>query len=130
MAFVLELHTTSLQLCIKNYIVAIIREFDINTVIRQHRGKIICAFASEHPDLQRCLESIAQRLRASCFLTGSQHYEVEGETKAEHIVLCGSHFANHSLFSRVLRNLKQTPSLININYPIGKENVIVGGVSL
>ena len=82
MAFVLELQTTSSQPYIKNYIVAIIREFGIKAVVRQQSGKIVCAFASEHPDLQRCLESIAERLPASCFLTGSSHYEVEGEPDA------------------------------------------------
>jgi hydrogenase maturation factor HypF (carbamoyltransferase family) len=56
--------------------------------------------------------------------------EIKGKTKAEHIILCGSHFANQSLFSRILRNLKQTPPLMNINYPIGKENAVVGGVYL
>ena len=34
------------------------------------------------------------------------------------------------LFSRILRNLKQTPPLMNVNYPIGKENAVVGGVYL
>ncbi len=79
MAFVLELQTTSSQPYIKNYIVSIIREFGIHAIVRQHSGKIICAFTSEHPELQRCLEAIAQRLPASCFLTGSRHYEMEGE---------------------------------------------------
>lgn len=79
MAFVLELHTTSSQPYIKNYIVSIVREFGIDAVIRQQRGRIICAFASEHPGLQGCLEAIAQHLPASCFLTGSAYYEIEGE---------------------------------------------------
>lgn len=82
MAFVLELQTTSSQPYIKNYIASIIREFGINAVVRQHSGKIMCAFASEHPHLQSCLESIAERLPASCFLTGSRHYEVKGEPDA------------------------------------------------
>ncbi len=79
MAFVLELQTTSSQPYIKNYLVSIIREFDINAIVRQQSGKIICAFTSEHPSLQSCLEAIAQRLPASCFLKGSSHYEIEGE---------------------------------------------------
>lgn len=82
MAFVLELQTTSSQPYIKDYIISIIREFGINAVVRQQSGRIISAFASEHPGLQSCLESIAARLPASCFLTGSRHYEVEGEPDA------------------------------------------------
>ncbi len=82
MAFVLELYTTSSQEYIKNYIVSIIREFGINSQVNQKSDKIIFAFASEHPSLQSCLEAIAQRLPASCFLTDTKHYEVEGEPEA------------------------------------------------
>jgi len=56
--------------------------------------------------------------------------ELKSKTKAEEIILCGTHFANQSLFSRMQRNLKLTPPLMNINYPIGKENGVVGGVYL
>ncbi len=56
--------------------------------------------------------------------------ELKGKTKATEIVLCGSHFANPSLFSRVQRNLKATPPLMNISYPIGRENCVIGGVFL
>ncbi len=56
--------------------------------------------------------------------------EIKSKTKAEHVILCGSHFANQSLFSRMQRNFKQSPPLMNINYPIGKENAVVGGVYL
>jgi len=56
--------------------------------------------------------------------------ELKSKTKTETVVLCGSHFANQSLFSRMQRNLKQSPPLMNINYPIGKENAVVGGVYL
>ena len=56
--------------------------------------------------------------------------EIQTKTKAKNIVLCGSHFANQSLFSRMQRNLKLTPPFMNINYPIGKENAVVGGVYL
>jgi len=56
--------------------------------------------------------------------------ELKGKTKATEIVLCGVDFANQSLFSRMQRNLKMTPPLINKNYPIGKENRVVGGVYL
>jgi hypothetical protein len=76
MAFVLELTTTSSQPYIKNYIISIIREFDIDTIVRQQKDKIICAFTSEHPELESCLEAIAQRLPASCFLKSSSHYEI------------------------------------------------------
>ncbi|MFH0709499.1 MAG: hypothetical protein V2A75_04765 [Pseudomonadota bacterium] len=56
--------------------------------------------------------------------------EIRGKTKATDIVLCGSYFAGQSLFSRLQRNLKATPVLMNMNYPIGKENCVVGGVYL
>jgi hydrogenase maturation factor HypF (carbamoyltransferase family) len=56
--------------------------------------------------------------------------ELKDKTKSTHIVLCGTHFANQSLFSRMQRNLKMTPPLMNISYPIGKENAVVGGVYL
>jgi len=56
--------------------------------------------------------------------------ELKSKTKAEEIVLCGKDFANQSLFSRMQRNLKMTPPLMNLNYPIGKENTVVGGAYL
>lgn len=56
--------------------------------------------------------------------------ELKAKTKATEIVLCGAHFANQSLFSRMQRNLKATPPLMNKSYPIGKENRVVGGVYL
>ena len=54
--------------------------------------------------------------------------ELKDKTKASEIVLCGTHFANQSLFSRMQRNLKLTPPKMNKNYPIGGENIVVGGV--
>ena len=56
--------------------------------------------------------------------------ELKGKTKASEIILCGTHFANQSLFSRMQRNLKMTPPRMSTNYPIGKENAVVGGVYL
>jgi hydrogenase maturation factor HypF (carbamoyltransferase family) len=56
--------------------------------------------------------------------------ELKSKTKATEIVLCGTHFSNQSLFSRMQRNLKMTPPLMNKCYPIGKENAVVGGVFL
>ncbi|WP_457748132.1 hypothetical protein [Sulfurimonas sp.] len=56
--------------------------------------------------------------------------ELKSKTKATEIILCGRDFANQSLFSRMQRNLKMTPPLMNINYPVGKENSVVGGVFL
>ncbi len=56
--------------------------------------------------------------------------ELKDKTKATEIILCGTHFSNQSLFSRMQRNLKMTPPHMNINYPIGRENVVVGGVYL
>ena len=77
MGFVLELLFNSKQHYIKNYIVAITRAYGIATEISQDGEKIICVFDSEHRKLQACLESIAQKLPASCFLKGSSHYEIE-----------------------------------------------------
>ena len=54
--------------------------------------------------------------------------ELKDKTKASEVVLCGTHFANQSLFSRMQRNLKLTPPRMNKNYPIGGENIVVGGV--
>jgi hydrogenase maturation factor HypF (carbamoyltransferase family) len=54
--------------------------------------------------------------------------ELKSKTKAEDIILCGTHFANQSLFSRMQRNLKLTPPYMATNYPIGKESAVVGGV--
>jgi hydrogenase maturation factor HypF (carbamoyltransferase family) len=56
--------------------------------------------------------------------------EIKGKTKANDIVLCGSYFAGQSLFSRLQRNLKASTVLMNMSYPIGKENCVVGGVFL
>ncbi|MCF6340625.1 MAG: hypothetical protein L3J10_07750 [Sulfurimonas sp.] len=56
--------------------------------------------------------------------------ELKDKTKATEIILCGTHFSNQSLFSRMQRNLKMTPPHMNINYPIGRQNVVVGGVYL
>jgi hydrogenase maturation factor HypF (carbamoyltransferase family) len=54
--------------------------------------------------------------------------ELKGKTKAQEFILCGTHFANQSLFSRMQRNLKLTPPYMAKNYPIGKESAVVGGV--
>ncbi len=56
--------------------------------------------------------------------------DIKGKTKATDIVLCGTYFAGQSLFSRLQRNLKTTNILMNVSYPIGKENCVVGGVFL
>jgi hydrogenase maturation factor HypF (carbamoyltransferase family) len=56
--------------------------------------------------------------------------ELKSKTDSTEIILCGTHFANQSLFSRMQNNLKMTPPLMNINYPIGKENAVVGGAYL
>jgi len=54
--------------------------------------------------------------------------ELKSKTKATEMILCGTHFANQSLFSRMQRNLKATPPYMNKDYPIGRENAVVGGV--
>ena len=78
MAFVLELLTSSSQPYIKNYIVSIVREYKVEAAVDQKNGRIICAFDSENEKLQSCIEAIIQKLPASCFLSGSKHYKVEG----------------------------------------------------
>ncbi len=100
--------------------------------IETNRGEIYCndLFArcrarldvprSQEPDNQLDFSELLSELLR----------EVQGKTKAEKIILCGSHFANPLLFSRMQRNLKQTHPLMNIRYPIGKENAVVGGVYL
>lgn len=77
MAFVLELQIKSNQKYIKNYIVSIIRIYNINADITQNDEKLICAFTSEHEKLQECLEAIAQQLPASIFLKDSSSYETD-----------------------------------------------------
>lgn len=57
-------------------------------------------------------------------------HELQSKTKATNVILCGTHFANQSLFSRMQRNFKNTPLHMNRSYPIGKENAVVGGVYL
>jgi hydrogenase maturation factor HypF (carbamoyltransferase family) len=79
MAFVLEIETSFTQKYIKNYIVAIIRRFNINATVEQDRSKIVCSFSSQHEKLQECLESIAQELPASIFLKSSKSYENDQE---------------------------------------------------
>ncbi len=79
MAFVLEIETPFTQKYIKNYIVSIIRKFNIQTDVVQDKSSIKCAFASEHEKLQECLEAIAQELPASLFFKSSQSYTIEGE---------------------------------------------------
>lgn len=79
MAFTLEVITSFSQPTIKNYLISTIRTFGIKAVVHQHKTKIICAFESTHEKLQECLETIASTLPASCFMTQSQHYDMDGE---------------------------------------------------
>ena len=82
MAFAFEVMTSFSQPTIKNYLISIIRSFGIKAVVHQQKNKIICAFDESHEKLQACLEEIAQTLPASCFMSGSQHYELEGEPES------------------------------------------------
>lgn len=82
MAFTLEVMTSFSQPTIKNYLISTIRTFGIKAIVHQHKTKIICAFESSHEKLQECLETIASTLPASCFMTQSQHYEMEGEPES------------------------------------------------
>ncbi len=82
MAFALELTTPFSQPTIKNYIISIVRRFGIKAVIHQQKNKIICAFDSTDEKLQACLEEIASALPASCFMSKSEHYEMDGEPES------------------------------------------------
>lgn len=82
MAFTLEVMTPFSQPTIKNYLIAIIRSFEIKAVVHQQKTKIICAFDSRDEKLQECLESIGTNLPASCFMTKSEYYDIEGEPES------------------------------------------------
>ena len=82
MAFTLEVMTSFSQPTIKNYLISTIRSFNIKAVVHQQKSKIICAFDSQDETLQLCLETIASTLPASCFMSGSQHYDIDGEPEA------------------------------------------------
>ena len=56
--------------------------------------------------------------------------ELYAKVKAKHFAICGSYFANQSLYSRIERNFKLTPPLIGKSYPLGKESAVVGAVYL
>lgn len=82
MAFTLELKSSFSQPYIKNYLISTIRSFNIKAVVHQQKSKIICAFESNHEKLHECLEAIGDTLPASCFMTSSQHYDIEGEPES------------------------------------------------
>jgi hypothetical protein len=52
--------------------------------------------------------------------------QLSDKTKAKRLVLSGTTFANQSLWGRIVRNLGHKKPLLNINYPIGKENQVYG----
>jgi len=79
MAFTLEVMTSFSQPTIKNYLISIIRTFGIKAVVHQKKNKIICAFDSDNDKLQECLEAIGTNLPASCFMSKSEYYDIEGE---------------------------------------------------
>ena len=82
MAFTLEVMTSFTQPTIKNYLISIIRNFGIKAVVHQQKNKIICAFDSQDEKLQTCLETIASTLPASCFMSKSEHYGIDGEPES------------------------------------------------
>ncbi|WP_298693442.1 hypothetical protein [uncultured Sulfuricurvum sp.] len=82
MAFTLELTSEFAQPYIKNYVISIIRSFGINALVHQKKGKIICAFESKHEKLQACLGAIGDMLPASCFMSKSDFYDIEGEPES------------------------------------------------
>jgi len=79
MAFILELHTLSSQNYIKNFVVNIIREFDIKTDVFHQGEKLRFSFDAKHPKLQECLDKIASTLPASLFLKASSSFEDDVE---------------------------------------------------
>lgn len=82
MAFTLEVLTSFSQPTIKNYLISVIRIFGIKAVVHQQKTKIICAFESNHEKLQECLETIASTLPASCFMSKSDYYDIDGEPES------------------------------------------------
>jgi hypothetical protein len=82
MAFTLEVLTSFSQPTIKNYLISVIRTFGIKAVVHQQKTKIICAFESNHEKLQECLETIASTLPASCFMSKSDYYDIDGEPES------------------------------------------------
>jgi len=56
--------------------------------------------------------------------------ELKQRSKAEEIIMCGAAIANQSLYSRMMRNLKNTPPLAARSFPIGRENGVIGGIYL
>ncbi|MHC3993211.1 hypothetical protein ACXWTF_00120 [Thiomicrolovo sp. ZZH C-3] len=82
MAFVMELQSSSSQFYLRNCIAGIAREFGVPAKLVQSKGTLSCAFASDHPQLEACIGTIAERLPASWHLSGSRHYEAEGEPDA------------------------------------------------
>lgn len=56
--------------------------------------------------------------------------ELKQRSKAQEIVMCGTSIANQTLYSRIVRNLKNTPPLAARSFPIGRENGVIGGIYL
>jgi len=56
--------------------------------------------------------------------------ELKQRSKAQEIVMCGTAIANQSLYSRIVRNLKNSPPLAARSFPIGRENGVIGGIYL
>lgn len=56
--------------------------------------------------------------------------ELKQRSKAQETVICGAAIANQSLYSRIMRNLKNTSPLVARSFPIGRENGVIGGIYL
>ncbi len=56
--------------------------------------------------------------------------QLQAKSKAEHIVLCGEHIAQASLYSRIVQKMKTHTPLVNRSFPIGGEGAVVGGIYL
>ncbi|MCK9373744.1 MAG: hypothetical protein M0P91_11135 [Sulfuricurvum sp.] len=56
--------------------------------------------------------------------------ELKQRSKAQETVICGAAIANQSLYSRMMRNLKNTSPLAARSFPIGRENGVIGGIYL
>ncbi len=56
--------------------------------------------------------------------------QISAKTKVSRVVICGSYFANQSLFSRIQRNFKLQELYMASSFPIGRESQVIGGAFL
>ncbi len=56
--------------------------------------------------------------------------QIASKTKTKRVVLCGSYFANQSLFSRMQRNFGVNGYITAKSFPIGSQSEVIGGAYL